>query len=110
NGIDFERISASPTGTQESDLIYFGRLKDHKNLDVLIQAIQLVKQHRPVRLTLIGSGPDEQRLRRLAATLDLAHEISFLGTIDDDREVMAAVKASKIFVHPSTKEGGSTIT
>jgi glycosyltransferase involved in cell wall biosynthesis len=55
--------------------LYVGRLSPEKGVDVLIRAAAKAK-HVPVRI--IGDGPDEARLRKLAATLG-ATNVDFHG-------------------------------
>jgi glycosyltransferase involved in cell wall biosynthesis len=61
--------------TYENYILYFGRLIDEKGVDVLIKAMQ----HCPdVELKIIGTGPQEEELKKLATSLGLKN-VSFLG-------------------------------
>jgi len=111
SGVDTEAIVGVRPGPRRSDVIYFGRLKNHKNVDVLLRALAIARRRRPcLRAMIVGSGPEEGRLRELAASLGLNGCVEFAGAIGPNEELLAAVKASKLFVHPSTKEGGGSIT
>ena len=111
NGIDFNAIRSVNASASRSDLVYFGRLKNHKNLEVLIKAAKvLVKQFPELQTVIIGDGPERTNLINLVDQRELSDTVKFLGLIEDDEELMATVKASKVFVHPSTKEGGGSIT
>jgi len=72
NGIDYQRIRSLPAGSTPTHLAYCGRLKNHKNVDVMIRAVALMKQDLPdVSAVIIGTGPEEQRLREMARSLQV---------------------------------------
>ncbi len=59
-----------------------GRLVPHKGVDRLLLAIaRLEPEHPPIRLVVAGSGPELQRLRRLAEELGL-EDVQFRGFVD----------------------------
>ena len=106
NGIDFERIERVKAWDTASDIIYAGRLIRHKNLDLLIRALQFVKREVPdISTVIIGDGPDAARLKRLAKELGLENNIKFTGFLENYDETIARMKSSKVFVMPSTREG-----
>jgi L-malate glycosyltransferase len=111
NGIDFEKISNSKVKTKDFDLVYMGRLKDHKNVDHLVQAVSILKKMGDfVTLQIIGDGPERQNLELLVKKLNVSDNVIFHGEIESDTEAYSCMKASKLFIHPSTKEGGGSIT
>jgi glycosyltransferase involved in cell wall biosynthesis len=111
NGIDYQRIRCVPAGPVKAHLAYCGRLKNHKNVDVLVQAVALMKRYMPdISAVIIGDGPEAQRLRDMARSLDVEKNIIFTGPIEDFDDVVKWLKSSLIFVNPSTKEGGGSIT
>lgn len=59
-------------------IVFVGRLVTYKGLDVLLHAMPEV----PARLLLVGSGPEEARLRALAAQLGLTERVTFTGRVD----------------------------
>jgi glycosyltransferase involved in cell wall biosynthesis len=59
---------------------YVGRLVEEKGIDTLIQAIGRMTQ--PSHLVLVGSGPEEARLRELAAPL--GDRVHFAGPVSGD--------------------------
>jgi L-malate glycosyltransferase len=111
SGVDNAAIAAVDAAPRCADVVYFGRLKNHKNVDVLLRAVALARAHRPeLRCLIIGGGPEEAALKELGRELGLDGGVEFAGSIESNEELLAAVKASKLFVHPSTKEGGGSIT
>ena len=79
------------------------RLSRQKGQDVLLQAAALARPELPpFRLTLVGSGPEEDDLRAMARRLGLDDVVEFTGyTTDPDRYLAAA----DCFVLPSRWEG-----
>jgi glycosyltransferase involved in cell wall biosynthesis len=72
-------------------LLSVSRLVDKKRIDLTIAAFSAARQ--PATLTIIGAGPEEERLRRLAAASPRSADITFLGAVDDatlQRELAAA--------------------
>ena len=57
-----------------------------------------------VKLLILGSGPEEQNLKKLAKNLDLSNEVIFLGHINPD-EIPQYLEQADVFVRPSRSEG-----
>jgi glycosyltransferase involved in cell wall biosynthesis len=111
NGIDFRKISNSNIKSKEFDLVYMGRLKDHKNVDHLVRVVSILKENGDlVTLQLIGDGPERKNLEELVKELNISENVMFHGEIKSDIEAYSRMKTSQLFVHPSTKEGGGSIT
>ena len=111
NGIDFEKILNSISKPNRFDLTYMGRLKCHKNLDHLIQVVSLLKEKGDsMTLQIIGYGPERKALEALVKELNISENVVFHGEIESDIEAYSWMKTARIFVHPSTKEGGGSIT
>jgi glycosyltransferase involved in cell wall biosynthesis len=78
-------------------------LKGHKRLDRLLRAAAIVRRSHPdVRFVLVGSGPREADLRRLATKLHLDGTVSFLGFREDAQRVTASFD---VFALSSEHEG-----
>jgi glycosyltransferase involved in cell wall biosynthesis len=61
-------------------IVSVGRLEEYKGHDRILRALPGVAAHFPgVRLVILGSGPDEQRLRRIAAELRVPGRVEFLA-------------------------------
>ena len=111
NGIDFERMLNSTPKSKKFDLTYMGRLKDHKNVDHVIQVVSFLKKKGDcVTLQIIGDGSERKRLEALVKELNISENVMFHGEIESDAEAYSLMKASRVFIHPSTKEGGGSIT
>jgi len=106
NGIEFDLITKIKPAKEKSDAIFAGRLISHKNIDVLIKSIKLIKEKNPeIKSLIIGDGPEKKKLKVLAQKLNLERNIKFFGFLENHDDVYALIKSSKVFVLPSTREG-----
>jgi glycosyltransferase involved in cell wall biosynthesis len=91
---------------KQSDIIYVGRLVEHKNVDLLIKALKTVNADLPdVKALIVGDGPEMGRLKSLVQELELGKNVEFCGFLEDYNEALALMKSSRIFATPSTREG-----
>lgn len=105
NGIDLKRIADITPSSEESDVIFAGRLIKEKNLDLLLRALSEVKNTMPgIKCHIIGEGPEKERLVKLAFERGLESSVSFREFMEYD-EVITRIKSSKLFVLPSSREG-----
>ncbi len=76
--------------------LYVGRLSPEKGVDVLIRAAAAAKY---VPLRIVGTGPEEDRLKRLVASLN-AKNIEFRG-FREGAELLAEYAGARFVVIPS---------
>ncbi|MFN2628818.1 MAG: glycosyltransferase, partial [Gaiellaceae bacterium] len=82
-------------------LVAAGRLTPAKGQDDLLIALERLNRARPTNLLVLGSGPDLERLERLAAALGIAARVSFTGFVTNPYALMRQADA---FVSPSHVE------
>jgi glycosyltransferase involved in cell wall biosynthesis len=58
--------------------------------------------------TVIGNGPERNRLEELARTLGIEKSVSFTGWISH-AEVMGRLRSSDVFVFPSLRDNGAGV-
>ncbi len=105
NGIDLKRIADIQQSTDECDIVFVGRLIREKNVDILLEAVDYIKDTLPyVRCHIIGDGTEKERLHLLATERRLLDNTVFFGFMEYD-EVIARIKSSKLLVLPSSREG-----
>jgi len=120
-GIDPSKITVVPNGTDpkkyrpgpkdpKPTILWVGRMKKYKNLDHLLIAYKAVKQEVPdAQLVIIGTGDQEQRMRKLAEETKLK-DAYFLGKASEEEKIKWMQRAWMI-ISTSTIEGwGITIT
>lgn len=76
------------------------RLNPTKRLELAIQLLPLLKD---VHLALVGQGPDEEKLRRLADELKVSDRLHFIGEIPSI-EIGDFLIGLDVFVFPSIAE------
>lgn len=104
NGVDPERFQparARVPDRLERIVLYVGRLSGEKNLLRLVEAVARLAT-RPVRLVLIGDGPDAGAIRDRAAALGARVELA--GVVANGRMPERFADAD-CFVLPSLTEG-----
>lgn len=104
-GIDLEKFK-NLEKKESFDCIYFGRLLNHKNVNILVEAIKVLKIKLPkIKCLIIGEGPERNKLEELVKILNLQNNIKFLGFIKEEKKLFSYISSAKVFVLPSTREG-----
>jgi glycosyltransferase involved in cell wall biosynthesis len=84
------------------NILYVGRLKREKGVDILIRAFhKMLKQNSKAGLTIVGAGPETETLRNLVSELDIEKEVLFTGQIPH-RDIWRYYRTADIFVHPGS--------
>ena len=106
NGIDLEAVRASYPDPAATNLVVVSRLIAHKRIGMLLDAMALLHtQGIPVTCRIIGDGPEREALRDQARRLGLEWAVDFRHDVQEQKEVYSLVKAAKVFVFPSAREG-----
>ncbi|MFL6197465.1 MAG: glycosyltransferase family 4 protein [Thermoanaerobaculia bacterium] len=90
-----------PGVERTEDLVFLGRLVSDKGMDLLLDALALLAAEglRP-RLTVVGEGPEEPRLREQAERLGVAEQVRFAGLVTGP-ELVELLNRHRILVAPS---------
>lgn len=75
---DFTKPQFAPDAT---DVLFIGELRDIKGVDVLLGALAILNRARPVTATIVGSGPDSEKLKAMAVNLGLGERVRFPGAM-----------------------------
>ena len=89
-------------GPEHRLLVTVGRLVARKAVDRLIALLDRLPGH--VHLLIIGTGPQEDTLRRRAAETGLTARVHFLGQLAEE-EKFSVLRMSDIYVSTSQHEG-----
>jgi len=85
--------------TNPGRILHLGRLVKWKRVDLLIEAVsQLSARGNELELHIVGSGPEEQRLKQLARQKAPEGSVKFLGSIYDPESLAREIMASSIYV------------
>lgn len=114
-GIDIDRFAAIPVsnmiqlkkkqfGISEYDLtlLYIGRLAKEKNLRELLSMVAKINDL-PVKLLIVGDGPDRHDLEEFCKVPELRDKVSFVGMIAPS-QVNVYYHLGDVFVNTSTSE------
>ena len=95
NGTDVEKfrpIAAEEAWKEtglDASLTYLGfagTLEKWQGVDRLLKAAEiLVREHENLRVLVVGSGPEDTPLRRLADEIDIADRCTFVGAVPHDK-------------------------
>ncbi len=84
-------------------LLFVGRLVERKGVDVLLEAVALLRGRLGVELAVVGGGPLLPELRARAEALGLAAQVEFTGMVSD-AELRARFAACDAFVLPAVRD------
>lgn len=93
-------------GIKRSDrvLIYLGRIGPEKSIDFLVKAMpKIIKKNKDIKLLIVGPGPEEDNLKKLAKKLDIEKHVIFTGGVHWD-DVPYYYACGEILVNASTYE------
>lgn len=108
NGVDEPAFLPVPPRTEQGivTLGVLARLNPDKGVDTLITALSRVKHDTPVRAVILGDGPLEADLRRIARDLGVADRVEFRGYVTDASRLLKQFDAVVI---PSRSEAFSLV-
>ena len=110
-GIPLDRFLAEPSGAEidrvqahypavtsdKSKLLFVGRLRYYKGLNVLIEALPNID----AQLLVVGIGPMLEEWQSLAQARGVADKVAWLGEVPDE-DLPALYHQSDVFVLPAT--------
>ena len=95
--MDFTLADPRPDATE---VLFVGELRKIKGVDILLNALADLKLGHPVTATIVGSGPDAERLKAMASALGLDGLVRFAGALP----VREAFSLGRVMVVPSLAE------
>ncbi|MFB2773250.1 glycosyltransferase family 4 protein [Pelatocladus sp. BLCC-F211] len=90
-----------PEISRDKELVFLGRLVSDKGADLLLEALANLKTIGITpKLTIVGSGPEESKLRQHVKDLDIVNQVNFVG-VKVENELAKLLNAHQILVVPS---------
>ena len=90
-------------------LLFAGRLLYWKGVHIALEAFALLRAQMPAaRMTIIGHGPEEHRLRTMAADLNVDSGVDFLDWQTQTR-LFEIYDSHDLLVFPSLHDSGGTV-
>ncbi len=106
NGIDLAVIDQITGSEPPADLVTVGRLLPHKRIDLLLEALAVLRRGgRPTSALVVGTGPQLESLILRAQELGVGDLVEFRQDIDDQSLLYSLIKSARIAVFPSEREG-----
>lgn len=86
-GVDLEQLKPGIKDTKPL-VIYLGRLKFYKSINVLLKAAYYILQQIPdARFEIAGDGEERKILQELTKELNLTRQVKFLGKITEKEKI-----------------------
>ena len=106
NTLDLDQLSSIVGDSSAPNLLFVGRLIEHKHADLAIEATRiLLGRGLDVHLGIVGVGPEESRLRNQVRDTHLSERVTFLMSLESQRAVWSLIRGSTVLLAPSVREG-----
>lgn len=109
NGVDTDRFSVSElqsrTSQEKIRIVFAGWLIPRKRVDLVLETVAMLPNAEAV---IIGSGPEEQTLRKQAETLGIEARVDFLGQ-QAPEEMPKHFAGADVLMLPSEREGWANV-
>lgn len=104
NAFSAANFTRQPDIPRSRDIAFLGRLVSDKGCDVLLEALHILRDRglRP-GLTIIGEGPERERLAALASASGLDEQVTFSGKLEWE-PLAALLQTHEILAIPSSWE------
>ena len=100
-GVDTQTRFVPPASPiSRGGLLFVGRLADKKGVDVLLEALARLRDMPDLSLHVIGTGPEEARLRQQVQRLDLDKVVDFVGPVPN-KDLPLWYQRSALLAFPS---------
>jgi glycosyltransferase involved in cell wall biosynthesis len=94
-------VSLEPIAKKHNNILFVGRLSQEKGVDILLRGLSEAITTLPkLTLTIIGSGPQENKLKKLSSELSIDKHVMFLGNIEHDK-LASHYKEASVVIAPS---------
>jgi len=108
NGIDTGMFGAMPS-VKDIDIIGVGSLSPLKQYNIFIEIVDEAKKYLPsIKAMLCGDGEDVKNIQFMIREKDLSKHVELTGQLEQ-RQVLAMMQRTRIFLHPSSYEGFGTV-
>jgi glycosyltransferase involved in cell wall biosynthesis len=100
--------SRSPQYGGKLELIFVGGLIPCKACDLALRAAAPLLRSDLARFTILGDGPERNRLEQLAKSLEVEKAVSFYGWVSHT-EVLRRLRSADVMVFPSVRDFGAGV-
>jgi glycosyltransferase involved in cell wall biosynthesis len=100
--------SRSPEPGAKLELIFVGGLVPRKACDLALRAAAPILRSDVARFTIVGDGPERNRIEQLVKSLGIEKSVLFCGWIRH-AEVLKHLRSADVFVFPSLRDNGAGV-
>ncbi len=100
NGLWPEEFVTVQPALDATDLLFVGEVRHLKGIDLLFEAIRSLKSKRPLTLTVVGDGAEQEHYKALANGMGLTGAVRFAGRIP----IRQALALGRLMIVPSRNE------
>jgi glycosyltransferase involved in cell wall biosynthesis len=100
--------SRTPEPGAKLELIFVGGLVPRKACDLALRAAAPLLRSDLARFTVVGDGPERNRLEQLVKSLGIEQAVSFCGWVSHE-EVLKRLRSADVLVFPSVRDNGAGI-
>lgn len=93
------KLAICPHG--EKLLMHISNFRKVKRVEDILHTFARLRKQMPVKLLLVGDGPERQRIEALSRELCVTEDIRFLGKLEAVEEILSV---ADLFLMPSEKE------
>lgn len=112
NAIDPSKFVATRTRTvapgEPVKLAFVGRLVPYKGADMLLEAVAELVREKRVTVTIIGDGPEREKLEGIVESEGLADGVNLAGWVEH-AELQHTLAEHDVFAFPSIREFGGAV-
>ncbi len=111
NGLTPFLCAGSPQrceGDNKLELIFVGNLVPYKACDLALRAAAPFLRNDLAHFTVVGDGPERNRLEQIAKSLGIEEAVSFCGMLTHN-EAMQRLRSADVLVFPSVREFGGGV-
>ncbi len=108
NIVEFKKIESEKFENRTISCV--SRLVKYKRVEDLILAMDILinqngYKYKDLKVKIVGTGPEEERLKALVKEKNLYNNITFCGFVEKHEDVLKIINSSHIFCLPSKVEG-----
>src|SRR5262249_41761622 len=111
NGIEGALCTRTLRSRDSADilkLIFVGGLIRWKACDLALRGASSLLREGLARFTVVGDGPERERLEQLTTSLGIAKAVSFCGSVSHD-DVLHRLRSADVLVFPSLHDFGGGV-
>ena len=110
NGVDLDRLQPAEARYPSPTIVYLGRLKRYKRIDLILQAVaRLRRRGTGLNLIVAGKGDARPGLEATAESLGIAEQVRFAGFVSEEDKA-ELLSRSWAHVLTSPKEGWGIVS